>query len=60
MKNQPIQVDPNKDIDLDKKNKDMDSLVKHEEIKESSTTGQPEKQATSQTVVTNPFSNDPS
>ncbi|MFH1547050.1 MAG: hypothetical protein ABIC57_01035 [bacterium] len=58
MKNQPVQVDPNKDLDPNQKEEDIKSLKVHREIRLSSTTGQPEKQEASQTKVINPFSND--
>ena len=58
MKNQPQKVDPNKDIEQEQKKEDLQSLIKHKEIRDSSTSGQPQEQEDSQTKVINPFRND--
>jgi len=57
MKNQPIQINPN-DLPKDQKLEDLKQLEKGKEIKESSTTGQPEEQEESTTKQINPFRND--
>jgi hypothetical protein len=51
-------VDPNKDIEQEQKKEDLQSLIEHKEIRESSTSGQPLEQEDSQTKVINPFRND--
>lgn len=58
MKNQPIQINPNKDIPQDQKKKDLEELNRLKKIKESSTTGEPEGQETGPSKEINPFSND--
>lgn len=58
MKNQPVQVDPNKDITPEQKSQDLKNLVQAKEVKKSVTTGKPQEQESSNTQEINPFRND--
>jgi hypothetical protein len=56
--NKPTQVNPNKDIPPEQRKEDLKELIKHKEIKDSSTSGNPIKQQESQQREINPFRND--